>query len=731
VATKPRKPPEATRPEPARPTGLKKWLFRLATMTLVPALLFGLLELGLRLVGYGYPTAMFIPDPTGDPAGYVANYHFSRRFFPPALARVPSPVALPAVKPAGAYRIFVLGESAAQGFPDPSMSFARILEVMLRDRYPGTAFEVVNTALTAINSHVILPIARDCAEHQPDLFIAYIGNNEVVGPFGAANVLGPFSPHLSLIRASLAVKATRIGQLLSGAVQWLGSGRDTPRYWGGMEMFLKGQVRAGDARLQTTYAHFRENLADICQAGVRAGAQVVVCTVPVNLRDCAPFASLHAPDLTPEQTDAWEQAYQAGTGLEAAGKFAEAIARYEEAARIDDQFADLQFRLARCHAALGQAAAAGLAYSRARDLDALRFRADTAINATIRHVAGGRAAEGVHLVDAEQAFAAHSPAGTPGEDLFYEHVHLNFAGNYLLARSILQQLQEVLPPSVRGQGKDRPDVLSQQACAERLAYTGWSEYQDVGHIREQFRQPPFINQLDGAEREQRWAKRLHELRPHRQPQQLEAAAALHRKAVQDAPGDWMLRLNYARVLAELGRVGEAIGQCQAAVQQHPYLHTAHHRLGTLLLRAGRTDEARASFQAALRLAPDYAGAHYGLADVLAAEGQVEEAVAAYAGRVESAPDRVDALVQMAGFLSRVGRPRDAQARLTEALQLHPDDPMLHVFLGNALANDRALDAAIREYETALRLRPNWPEMADHLANLRKRRDGAVPANTGK
>ena len=46
-------------------------------------------------------------------------------------------------------RIFVLGESAAQGIPDPSSSFARIAEVMLRDWYPDRRFEVINTAMTA------------------------------------------------------------------------------------------------------------------------------------------------------------------------------------------------------------------------------------------------------------------------------------------------------------------------------------------------------------------------------------------------------------------------------------------------------------------------------------------------------------------------------------------------------------------------------------------------------
>jgi len=41
---------------------------------------------------------------------------------------------------------------------------------MLQDRLPGTRFEIVNTGITAINSHAILPIARDCAHQTAQQF---------------------------------------------------------------------------------------------------------------------------------------------------------------------------------------------------------------------------------------------------------------------------------------------------------------------------------------------------------------------------------------------------------------------------------------------------------------------------------------------------------------------------------------------------------------------------------
>jgi hypothetical protein len=94
---------------------------------------------------------------------------------------------------------------------------------MLSDMYPDTKFEVINTALVAINSHVILEIAKDCAKYKPDLFIVYMGNNEVIGPFGPGTVFSSFSPSLSLIRASIKFKATKTGQLLDLIANSIGS----------------------------------------------------------------------------------------------------------------------------------------------------------------------------------------------------------------------------------------------------------------------------------------------------------------------------------------------------------------------------------------------------------------------------------------------------------------------------------------------------------------------------
>ncbi|HRI12361.1 MAG TPA: hypothetical protein PLX89_05085, partial [Verrucomicrobiota bacterium] len=49
-------------------------------------------------------------------------------------------------------RILVFGESAALGDPEPAFGVCRFLEALLEARLPGKRIEVINTAITALNS---------------------------------------------------------------------------------------------------------------------------------------------------------------------------------------------------------------------------------------------------------------------------------------------------------------------------------------------------------------------------------------------------------------------------------------------------------------------------------------------------------------------------------------------------------------------------------------------------
>src|ERR1017187_5148207 len=271
-------------------------MVRLAAAGLPLLLLVGV-ELALRVGGYGYSTDFFKRATIAGQDYFVENDQFGLRFFPPSLVRVPSPVFMRAKKAPDTIRIFIRGESAALGDPRPNYGAGRYLEALLRARYPGAKFEVVNTAVTAINSHVILPIARECAHHEGDVWVVYMGNNEMVGPFGAATVFGLQAPPLRLVRLSLMLKETRLGQLLGALGHKLRPSSSGPSEWHGMKMFLQNQVPPNDARKEVVYLSFHQNLEDLLRAGLDSGARIVLSTVAVNLKDCPPFGSWPVTNL--------------------------------------------------------------------------------------------------------------------------------------------------------------------------------------------------------------------------------------------------------------------------------------------------------------------------------------------------------------------------------------------------------------------------------------------------
>ena len=242
-------------------SGWRLWFSWFTAIVIVPVILLGSLEVGLRIFGVGYPTGFTKKLEGVGPDIYVGNDRFSWQFFPPSLAQMPRPFAIPAIKPANTFRIFVLGGSAAEGDPEPSYGFAPILETLLENQYPQTDFEIINAAITATNSHVAYQVIKDLVHHQPDLFIVYVGNNEVIGPFGAGTVFASYSPNLFLIRVGLAVRSTRIGQLLNDLI----TGRQQKKTGDervDLSLFLNNQVRQDAPGLEKVYSHFQQNRQD-------------------------------------------------------------------------------------------------------------------------------------------------------------------------------------------------------------------------------------------------------------------------------------------------------------------------------------------------------------------------------------------------------------------------------------------------------------------------------------
>jgi hypothetical protein len=171
-----------------------------------------------------------------------ANPAFGAAYVGETQARMPRPLKIRGQKESGTLRVLVLGESAALGDPEPGLGMPRFLQAQLEARFPGRKVEVLNAAITALNSHALRRIAADSVRLGADAWVLYPGNNEVHGPFGpASNPLGK-APSLAVVRAGLLLRSTAIGQWIFRIQEGQGEGLSLAPRWAGLETFSKNHL---------------------------------------------------------------------------------------------------------------------------------------------------------------------------------------------------------------------------------------------------------------------------------------------------------------------------------------------------------------------------------------------------------------------------------------------------------------------------------------------------------
>jgi tetratricopeptide (TPR) repeat protein len=694
----------------------RKWLFSVVGFVLLPLLLLAGVELALRLAGCGYSTAFFKRIHIGTEDYLVENDKFGLRFFPPELLHSPPPVVMKAKKDPGVFRIFLFGESAALGDPRPSYGAGRYLQVLLRERFPNARFEVVCGAVTAINSHAVLPIARECAHRQGDLWIIYMGNNEMVGPFGATTGFGAQSPPLWHVRLSLAIQKTRLGQLLLGlGARLAGAGNHGPSR-SGAQMFMENRIAPLDPRKETVYHSFQKNLDEILEAGGRAGVPIILSTVAVNLKDSAPFASLLKTGLAPLDRQTHFNLCAQAAQAQAVGDFSAAAARLEQAAAIDPHWAELQYRWGECLLTPHSAPEARLHFEQARDDDALPFRADSRLNAIIAQAARQHAGPRLAFCDAASLFATNSSAGVPGREVFYEHVHFNCDGNYLLGRCWAEQASRLLPAAATN--RSSADWASRELCDQRLGLTDWNRRTIFEDLLQRLSQPPFTGQLEHTQAVE-WIRGQMRFLSRRMDQPNAAAKAreTYMAALKLAPQDHRLHENFAEFLEAVGDLPQAVAEWQRVRELIPQHHAADLQAGRLLARLGDIQAGRRLLLQAVTLCPDLAEGWLELGNIHELEHRPDLALKEYARLLQLAPRDSRAHYLLGKALSELNRRPEAIRSLREALRLRPDFPMARLDLGIALFQDGDLEGARRELEEAVRLEPGNEKARDYLAKL--------------
>jgi tetratricopeptide (TPR) repeat protein len=234
--------------------------------------------------------------------------------------------------------------------------------------------------------------------------------------------------------------------------------------------------------------------------------------------------------------------------LAGAADYVGALAAYNSAAKIDDQYADLDFRRARCYAALGDLKTAQDLYLRARDLDTLRFRADSQINEIIRRVATA-SRTGVQLLDAQALFSVQSREGIIGSELLYDHVHFTPLANYLFARAVFKEIMNIWPGADRGAARNT-EPPSEAECERLLALTDYDRVRLAREMLDRLQRPPFTSQLTHLEQVRRLM-----LEASAPTGGVQDAVAEYRWAIAQHPDDLMLHYKFGSFLFNFDRAG--------------------------------------------------------------------------------------------------------------------------------------------------------------------------------
>jgi len=369
---------------------------------IVPVLILCLIEIGLRLFGYGYQTDLFIKDPD-DPTCYVMNKYASYKFFSnPVNATKGNREKFKIVKAPHTFRIFVLGESTTAGYPYMhNGSFHRWLQYRLMHTFPDLNFEIINVSLTAVNSYTVLNFGKQIIPYLPDAVLIYAGHNEYYGALGtgsSSRIAGSYFWKETVLR----LREFRLVQFIENGihgVQQLFSGKSIDTRDNLMQrMAASQQIQYGSADYKKGIEQFERNMNAVCKLLSGQHIPVFISTLVSNEKDMKPFIS---GSEKPSANDAYHQANAA--------------------------YAKADYKSAKTQ------------YIQAKELDLLRFRAPEAINKSIKKIAATY--PGVYLTDSRRIFERYSPNGILGEETLLEHVHPNLYGYALLSEAFYQEMK--------------------------------------------------------------------------------------------------------------------------------------------------------------------------------------------------------------------------------------------------------------------------------------------------
>lgn len=235
----------------------------------------------------------------------------------------------PLTKPANTQRIFCLGGSTTYGRPyDDNTSFAGWLREWLPHVDASSRYEVFNAGGVSYASYRVAAVMEELANHEPDLFIVYTGQNEFLERRTYADFFEQTKAQLWLTGL---VSKTRTYAAIDSILR-----RNDPPESDSDSIVLAAEV---DERLNHTVGpsdyvrddewsekvceHFEFNIQRMIDIARSANAKILFVVPASNEKDCSPFK----PDPEDDSFETGQRSFDTGDFASARTAFQSAIDR--------------------------------------------------------------------------------------------------------------------------------------------------------------------------------------------------------------------------------------------------------------------------------------------------------------------------------------------------------------------------------------------------------------------
>jgi tetratricopeptide (TPR) repeat protein len=619
----------------------------------------------------------------------------------------------PKVKGRNSYMIFCMGGSTTYGHPFfDEASFCGWLREFLPAADPSKNWEVINAGGISYASYRVANLMNELSQYQPDLFIVYSGQNEFLEERTYHNIKE--IPGW-VMRTKAALSKTRTYTVINRVLDRAAKKQSEP---GKKQYIMSGEVdeildhtvgptsyTRDDVLRSEVITHYRFNLRRMVTIAESAGSRIIFVTPASNLKDMPPFKSENRAGMTDAEKKVWNSLYNDGKELQAAGKPAEALAKFNEALRIDNRYADLHFRVGRALFALKRFEESKISFQKAIDEDICPLRILSPMSETVHEIAKEN---NVPLVDfvklIEDDCYRRYGHKVPGNEYFLDHVHPTIDGYRMLGLALLDQLAR------QGIARTNPRWNDEAIAAV------------TRKVEQRMDQKKRAHALITLGKTLDWAGRLDE------------GYNLFLQA------SHILKDNSYNVLGELanssvrrGKMQEAIAYYRKALHFTPDNVILHDNLAYYLEKNGDSQEALSHYYEIIRIGNaskqptpvdrKIIAAHYNIAHIFSIQGRTKEAIDQYAEVLKLKPDEVSAHTNMGVLLAKEGETTEAITHFVAALKIKPDSSMAHYNLGMILDKQGKLDEAITHYSEVLRVEPDHAEAHNNL--------GVVFAKLGK